>query len=200
MIALLIRHGHCDAVGRWLAGRSPGLSLNDTGRREARALRDAMCWTPLAAIYSSPLERALETAAPIADDHGLPITTREALTDIDFGAWTGMTLDALGGVPEWEAFNRHRNDARAPGGESLAALQDRVVEDLVVLSRRHERDIVAIVTHAELIRCAIAAFSGQSLDAVAAIDIAPAHVSAVGLRPRCRRVLSINQRADLLAV
>jgi broad specificity phosphatase PhoE len=200
MVGLLIRHGHSDAVGRWLAGRRPGVPLNTHGRQEAQGLSEALRWVPITAVYSSPLERAVETATPLATDHGLRVETREALTDLDFGEWTGKTLDELAGVPEWHAFNAQRRTACPPGGESLVALQRRIVNELIELSHRHAGEVVAIVTHAEPIRCAIAAFDARSLDDVLAVEISPAHVSAVGLGPSLRRVLSVNMRAELAAV
>jgi probable phosphoglycerate mutase len=200
MVGLLIRHGHCDAVGHWLAGRRPGVLLNTTGQDEARALSEALRWVPLTAVYSSPLERAVGTAQPLANDHGLMIDTREALTDIDFGEWTGRTLAELADVPEWQAFNRHRQRASAPGGESLAEVQRRVVHELISLSRRHAGEMVAIVTHAEPIRCTLAAFDGVPLDAMLAVEISPAHVSTVALGPQFRRVLSVNLKPEIAAI
>ena len=199
MVGLLIRHGQCDAVGRWLAGRRPGITLNAAGRREAEQLSEALRWLPITAVYSSPLERALETAKPLARDHGLAVKTRGALTDVDFGEWTGMTFEELDRIPEWHAFNRDRCHGCPPGGESLANAQRRVVDELMHLSCTHPGEIVAIVTHAEPIRCAIAAFDCRSLDDVVAVEISPAHVSTVGMGAKLRRVLSINMRAEAAA-
>jgi broad specificity phosphatase PhoE len=199
MVGLLIRHGHCNAVGRWLAGRRQDVELNAAGRREAQQLSDALRWLPITAVYSSPLARALETAKPLARDHGLHVSTRDALTDVDYGEWTGRTFDELDAVPEWRAFNRDRCHGCPPAGESLADAQRRVVNELIDLSRTHAGEIVAIVTHDEPIRCAIAAFDSRSLDDVVAVEISPAHVSTVGLGAKFRRVLSINMRADAAA-
>jgi broad specificity phosphatase PhoE len=199
MIGLLIRHGHTDAVGRWLAGRQAGVSLSADGRREAASLSQALRWVPVSAVYSSPLERARETAGPIAHDHGLPVHTREALTDVDFGAWTGKSLDELANDPSWAVFNRERCKACPPGGESLAAVQRRVVEELQCLARRHPGEVVAIVTHAEPIRCAIAAFECTTLDEVLSVDILPCYISTVGISDKCRRVLAVNQQPESLA-
>lgn len=200
MVGLLIRHGQSDAVGRWLAGRRDGVPLNAKGRREAEALSQSLRWLPITAVYSSPLERARDTAQPLARDHGLEIKTREALTDIDFGDWTGKSLDELTALPEWDAFNRDRGHACAPHGESLVEVQRRIVDELIGLSHLHAGEMVAIVTHAEPIRCAIAAFDCRSLDDVLAVEISPAHVSTVGVSPKLRRVLSVNMRPELAAV
>jgi broad specificity phosphatase PhoE len=200
MVGLLIRHGHCDAIGRRLAGRCDGNPLNATGRREADELSAALRWLPITAIYSSPLERAVETAKPLARDHGLPIRTREALTDVDFGEWTGKSLAELAALQAWHEFNRDRCHACAPGGEPLVDVQRRIVDELIGLSRTHPGEMVAIVTHAEPISCAIAAFDCRTLDEVLAVEISPAHVSTVGIGPKLRRVLSINMRAEAAAV
>jgi broad specificity phosphatase PhoE len=200
MVGLLIRHGHSDAVGQWLAGRRSGVPLNTAGRREAEELSQALRWLPITAVYSSPLERAVDTATPLARDHGLTVKTREALTDVDFGEWTGKTLDELVNEPKWQAFNRERQRACAPGGEALTDVQHRIVNELIELSHTHPGELVAIVTHAEPIRCAIAAFEYASLDEVLALEISPAHVSTVGIEAKLRRVLAVNLRADAVAV
>ena len=143
MVALLIRHG----------------------REEALALTHALTWAPLSAVYTSPLARAVETAHPLANDHGLDVHIRAALTDID-------------------------------AGEPLADVQRRVVEELMTLAKSHQGETIAIVTHAELIRCVLAAFSGQTLDDTMNVEISPTHVSAVGITPSgvCQ-VLSVNRPA-----
>jgi probable phosphoglycerate mutase len=194
MIALLIRHGHTEAVGQWLAGCGADPPLSRTGRLEAEALSETLRTRTITAIYSSPLARALETARPLARDHRLVICLREALTDVDFGAWTGMSMETLAGDGAWQRFNRDRRHACPPGGESLVAVQRRIVDELIGLSRKHAGDgaCVAIVTHAEPIRCAIAAFERKTLDEVLGTEISTAHVSTVDVGPRVRRVLSVN--------
>lgn len=199
MLALLIRHGHTDAVGKWLAGRRPGESLSVTGRRQAEDLSRALRWLPLTAVYSSPLERAIQTAQPLARDCGLTIATSTGFTELDFGDWTGKTFDELAGEPAWLAFNQDRATACPPRGEPLTAAQVRIITELEALARRHEREMVAVVTHAELIRCAIAAFRNLTLDEAARIDISPAHISTVGLEHQLRRVLGVNVRPGIAA-
>jgi probable phosphoglycerate mutase len=200
MVGLLIRHGHCDAIGRSLAGRREGVPLSAVGTAEAARLSGAFRWLPLAAVYSSPLERAVSTAEPIAREHGLQVHTREALIDVNFGDWTGRSLTALEQDPAWAAFNRDRAHARAPGGEALSDVQRRIVEELKSIDHAHRGELVAIVTHAEPIRCAIAAFTGQSLDEVLGVEISPGHVSAVGMGSKFCSVLAVNLRPELAAV
>ena len=194
MIAWLIRHGHTESVGRWLAGQRVDPPLSRTGRHEAEALSIALRSVTISAIYSSPLVRALETARPIACNHRLVIRVREALTDIDFGSWSGMSLATLSDDRRWQAFNRDRARARPPHGEAIGAVQRRVVDELIGLSRVHTgaAERVAIVTHAEPIRCVLAAFQAMSLEEVMALEISTAHLSAVAIGPGMRRVLSVN--------
>jgi ribonuclease H / adenosylcobalamin/alpha-ribazole phosphatase len=200
MIGLLIRHGHTDAVGQWLAGRQRGVWLSATGRLEATALMQALMWAPLTAVYSSPLERAVETATPLADDHGLRVRTSDALTEVDFGDWTGRAIMDLAHDPGWQSFNQSRARARPPRGEAIADVQRRIVEMLLALSLGHPGEIVACVTHAELIRCAVAAFRGTTLDDVMGIEISPGRVTPVGLTAAVRRVFAIDVPPAALTV
>lgn len=197
MVGLLIRHGAADPVDRWLAGRRPGVTLNDSGRAQVAALVRALTWAPLAAVYTSPLERAVETAQPLARDHNLDARVRPALTDIDFGSWTGRALDDLVHDPEWVRFNGDREHACPPGGEALTEVQRRIMDELMTLARAHQGETVAIVTHAEPIRCALASLAGRTLDEAVAIAIEPGHVSAIGITARIRRVLGINEPAEV---
>ena len=146
------------------------------------------------------MRRAVETASPIAADHGIDARVRPALTDIDFGAWTGKTLEELAQDSAWQRFNRDRARACAPGGESLAGVQQRVVEELLALARCHPGETVAIVTHAEPIRCVLAAFTGHSLDDVVAIEIDPGRVSPIGVANGVGRVLDVNVSPHEMAV
>lgn len=200
MVALLIRHGHAAPVGRSLAGRMRGIGLSHGGREEVARLVQALAWMPIAAVYTSPLERAVDTALPIAAAHGLDARARPDLIDVDFGDWTGKTLDQLSGDPEWEEFNRDRDHGCPPHGEPLADVQRRMLRELTALSKPHAGEIIALVTHAEPIRCAIAGLTGQSLNDVVTLDIEPGHLCAVGLTSNLRSVLGVNLRPDEIAV
>jgi probable phosphoglycerate mutase len=199
MIGLLIRHGHVGAVDSWLAGRRDNVTLDAAGHVQVTALRDALRWTHFTAVYSSPLQRALQTAEALAKDHGLPLHVRPALTDVDFGEWTGKTFDELESDPGWVAFNQSRATACPPGGEPLESVRHRIATELLLLSRAHPAETVVIVTHAEPIRCALAAFWRKSLDDVFGIQVLPAHVSAVGIDHYCQCVLDVNVSPDRAA-
>ena len=115
---LLVRHGETDAVGKTIVGRMPGVHLNATGRAHARRLAQRLSRLPIRAIYSSPLERALETAEPLARARNLRIQTCEAANELNFGEWTGKTFAELDSLPEWRRCYRHmplRGEARDGG-------------------------------------------------------------------------------------
>src|SRR3954469_13786561 len=126
-VVLLIRHAHTDALGRVLTGRTPGVTLSALGRGQADRLGRALAPLPLAAIYTSPLERATATAQAIAAHQSAPVAEDTDLLEIDFGEWTGLTFGELDRVPGWHAFNRQRSSAIVPGGEACALVQERIV-------------------------------------------------------------------------
>jgi probable phosphoglycerate mutase len=189
---LLIRHGDTDAVGRCLAGRATGVPLNARGHEQARDLGDALRGVPLRAVFTSPLERAFQTASAVARPHGLCLDVRERLTDVDFGEWTGIAIDALDTDPRWHAFNRDRERAAAPGGEALRAVAARVRAALEAIEREARGPLVALVTHAEPIRCTIAAAGGLSLDAALSVPIDTASVSILEREASNTRVVAVN--------
>src|SRR5262245_55164028 len=97
-----------DAVGKYLSGRAPGLHLNDEGRQQVERVVPRLSHVPIRAVVSSPLERTVETAEPIARDHGLPIELEPDLTEIHYGEWTGATIEQLDRDGRWPPFNENR--------------------------------------------------------------------------------------------
>ena len=191
---LLIRHGHTDAIGHRLVGRSPGVHLTDTGRAQAARLPDLLRSRTIARLFSSPLERARETAEPLARARELEVTIDDALTEVDFGAWTGMTFDELARLPEWARFNARRSVAEVPGGERPVDVQARIVSALDRLRAQHPGQTVAAVSHADVIRAAVLHYAGTSLDMVHRIEISPASVTGIALGGRAPRLLFVNHR------
>jgi probable phosphomutase (TIGR03848 family) len=189
---LLIRHAHCDPVGVSIAGRAPGIHLNQRGRAEARALGSRLSALDIAAIYSSPLERALETAAPIAVEQQLEVGTARGLVEIDFGEWTGKTLAELNPVPEWKLFNSYRSGTRIPGGESMAEVLARALAELDRILDSHSGNLVALVSHGDVLRMLMAHFLGIPWDLLHRIELSPASVSVVAFEPHAPRVLLMN--------
>jgi broad specificity phosphatase PhoE len=195
-IALLVRHGHTDVIGRRLVGRLPGIPLSETGQTQVERLRRSVA-APLAAIYSSPLERALATARPLAAARNLEAQIREDLNEVDFGQWTGMTFDELSDVPEWREFNRNRLTAAVPGGERACDVQSRILAALDHLRLKHEGQMFAVVSHADVIRAAVLHYAGISLQLFHTIEIDTASVTAVELAAT-PRLLFVNSRGPFL--
>ena len=141
---LLVRHGQTPTTGKVLPGRAKGLHLADEGKRQADIAAERIGELKrVDAIYSSPLERAKETAAPIAKARGLKTTIDRGLFECDFGDWTGAELKKLMKLPEWQTVQRAPSTFRFPNGESFTEMQTRMVSTLDRLrggaSGRHDR-------------------------------------------------------------
>jgi probable phosphoglycerate mutase len=197
MTALLLRHADTPAVGRVLWGRAPGLHLSATGVRQARALPARLEHWPIGAIYSSPRERARETAAPLSAARRLPVVAIEGLDEVDFGEWSGRAFAELDQLAEWRLFNADREHGGAPGGERIAQAQARIVSELARLAVLHPADTIAVFSHAEVIRCAVLHYLGMPLGAFQRIEIAPASVTALVLDGGPPRFLAIGGSDDL---
>jgi probable phosphoglycerate mutase len=194
---LLIRHGHTDWIGRAIAGRAAGVHLNAEGRAQAERLPARLAALPIAAIYSSPLERTRETAAPVAAARGLEVHTCEAAIELDFGRWSGATFEALASDPGWQAFNSFRSLTRAPGGELMPEVQTRIVDAIDEIRARHPGEVVAIFSHGDVIRAAVAYFLGMPLDLFQRIEIRPASVSTFRFTGPQVLVLGVNDTGRL---
>ena len=194
---LLVRHGLNDYVGRALAGRSPGVHLNDEGRRQAERLADRLAHLPLSTVYTSPLERAVETARPIASALSLELRFCDAAMELDFGEWTGRTIAELEADPLWKRFNTARCSTRAPGGELMAEAQGRMTAAIEELRAVHPGESIVLVSHADVIRAALAHYASVSLDAIGRFEIRPASVSALKLWDDWALVLCVNETGEV---
>ena len=153
----------------------------------------------LDAIQTSPRKRARQTAEAIAAPAGLDVEVVEALDEIDFGAWTGMTFDELAGQPLWRHWNEARGSARPPNGESMVAAQTRVVAQAGEIARTRPGARVALVSHCDILRALVAHFLGLSLDNLLRFDIDPASVSRIEVGSWGGRVLGLNETAQRAA-
>src|SRR5256885_3718877 len=127
---LLVRHGQTPTTGRVLPGRKAGLHLSDDGRKQAEAAAARVGRLErVSAIYASPLERARETAMPIARVRGLALRIDRGLLELDVGRWTGERLDRVSKRPEWATVQRHPSGFRLPHGESFLEMQTRRSEE-----------------------------------------------------------------------
>ena len=195
---LLIRHALCDLVGKSIAGRTPGIHLNEAGRRQAAQLGARLGGLPVAAIRSSPLVRALETAQPLATALGLPVVQDEGLNELDFGDWTGRTLSELDGLGEWRDFNERRSSTRIPGGETMAEVVSRSLATLEQVRRTPELTgrLVALVSHGDVLRSLIAHCIGMDPNAINGIEIVPASVSILLSENGNWRLLLLNSTEE----
>jgi broad specificity phosphatase PhoE len=195
---LLIRHALCDPVGVSIAGRTAGVHLNDAGRRQAAALAGRLGRLPIAAIRSSPLERAVETAEPLAAALNLHVIEDAGLNEVDFGEWTGRTLAELDGLPEWRDFNERRSSTRIPGGETIAEVVSRSLATLEQVRRSPELTgrLVALVSHGDLLRSLVAHCIGMNPDALHRIEVAPASVSILLSEDGNWRLLLLNSTEE----
>jgi probable phosphoglycerate mutase len=189
---LLIRHGLTDWVGERLAGWMPGIHLNEQGRLQAAALAQRLAEVPLCAIYSSPLERTLETAQPIAESHGLTIQVCEGLGELRYGEWTGRALKELNDEKLWPVVQVYPGGARFPGGESMREVQARMVAELDGIRDAHPGQVVAVVSHSDPIKMVVAYYAGLALDLFQRLAISPASVTALGFTTFGPRLLCLN--------
>ena len=190
----LVRHGQHGLLGRVLAGRMPGVGLTERGRAEIAAVAERLAEEPIAAIYSSPLQRTRESAEIVAARLQLGIEFRDDVIELDFGEWTGTTFDLIRADPRWEAWRTQRSIARIPGGESMREVQKRVVDALLDLNRRHPHQSVVVVSHGDVIRSALLYALGMPLDSYNSIEIGQGSISALRLDPGGIRVLAMNER------
>ena len=172
----------------------PDLALCAAGRDQAARVGARLADVPLAAIHTSPVQRARETAAAIAaaGPHPAPVTA-DALDEIDFGDWTGRRFDALAGDPAWDAWNNARATAQPPGGEAMAAAQARIMAFAAAIAAQHDGATVACVSHCDMIRAALAGWLGLGLDHILRFDCDPASISRVSIGAWGARVVSINE-------
>jgi probable phosphomutase (TIGR03848 family) len=190
---LLVRHGQTPTTGKVLPGRARGLHLADEGVRQAEIAAERMAALGrVDAIYSSPLERARETAAPIAKARGLRTRIDRGLYECDFGEWTGKQLKDLMKLPEWRTVQSAPSTFRFPGGESFTEMQTRMVTTLDRLRLAHPGGTIVCVSHADTIKAAVAHALGTHIDLFQRIVVSPASVTAITWHGGGPVVLAVN--------
>jgi probable phosphoglycerate mutase len=192
-LVLFVRHGLTATTGKKLPGRAPALHLAAEGRRQADAVAGRLrALSRIAAVYASPLERARETAQPIATARGLRVRVEPGLADLDVGDWTGRPLGRLRRRREWAVIQRHPSGFRFPGGESFAGMQARMVATIATLCDRHPGQTIVVVSHADPIKAVVSHAVGAHLDLFQRIAIAPASITAIAYRREGPVVLTVN--------
>ena len=167
----LVRHAEHSLLGRVLTGRMPGVPLNERGRAQALRLARHFAGRAVSAVVSSPLQRAQETAGPIAVALGLEVATDAGLDEIDFGDWTGMTFEALQGAPGWQAWNQFRGTAPTPGGETMLEALARALRCLARWRQAVPDGEVVLVSHQDVLRAVLAHGLGMPLDLMQRMEL-----------------------------
>jgi probable phosphomutase (TIGR03848 family) len=199
-LVLLVRHGTTPTTGQVLPGRAPGLHLADSGRAQADAVAQRIAaLARVDAVYASPLERARETAAPIAKARGLKVQINRGLLECDFGDWTGAQLKDLMKLPEWSTVQRYPSGFRFPGGESFTEMQQRIVGAVAGLVETHRGGVVVAVSHADPIKALVAHAMGSHLDLFQRIVISTCSVTAIAYGSHGPAVLTVNSITGTLA-
>jgi broad specificity phosphatase PhoE len=220
-VILLVRHGTTATTGTKLPGRAPGLHLAEAGVRQAEdvAARIARSTTSesrsngqkanekakkgaksgkrgVSAVYSSPLERTRETAAPIAAAVGCDVQIDDALIELDVGDWTGLALKEAYKRPEWATIQRYPSGFTFPNGESFVEMQGRMIGVLGRLRARHPGETVVAVSHADPIRAAVAYAMGTHLDLFQRVVVSPCSLTAIALGDGGPTILTVNATGD----
>jgi probable phosphoglycerate mutase len=193
----LVRHAVTPHTGPLLSGRTPGVDLSEDGRRQADALADRLAPLPVTAVYASPIERTTQTAEAVAARHRLPVRPLDGVIEADYGEWTGGKLVDLARTDLWQTVQRAPSRAQFPGGESLAAMQARMVSALDQVAAEHPGDLVVVVSHADPIKAAIAYYTGLHLDLFQRIHVSPASVSILELSPLGATLVKCNDTGSL---
>ena len=199
-LILLVRHGQTPTTGKVLPGRAAGLHLAEAGNAQARRVAERIAELPhVDAIYASPLERARETAAPIAKALKQRVKINKGLLECDFGDWTGAELSKLMKLPEWNTVQRAPSTFRFPNGESFTEMQTRMVSTLDSIRAAHPGQVVVCVSHADPIKAAVAHAMGTHLDLFQRIVIGTCSVSAIAYSSFGPTVLTVNSTGGSLA-
>jgi probable phosphomutase (TIGR03848 family) len=197
-LILFVRHGQTPTTGKVLPGRAPGLHLAEKGQEQAKAVAERIrLLKKVDAVYSSPLERARETAAPIAAARKLRVRTERGLLECDFGQWTGAELKDLAKKPEWGTVQRYPSGFRFPGGESFVDMSARICDTVVKLKDRHAGGVIVAVSHADPIKAVVANALGTHLDLFQRIVVSTCSVTAILYGAGGPAVLTVNNTGDL---
>lgn len=196
----LVRHAECALGGRYVGRSDPPLSA--LGRAQAAALGRTLATEPFAAVYSSPLRRALDTARAIARHHGVAVEAMDALAELDFGAWEGLTYDEIArrDPDRLARWVEGPESVAPPGGETLAALHERALDAVAAIRARHPEDAVAVVSHGGPLRAVVCEALGTGPAGHWRVRVDPAGVSALDWRPEGATLARLNCTCHLHAL
>jgi probable phosphoglycerate mutase len=202
MLLLLIRHALTDHVGTRLSGWTSGVNLSKHGLEQADELAARLKDVRIDAIYSSPLERAVQTAQPVAKTHKLRIRQRDDIGEVHYGSLEGKTLKSLAKGKMWTRLSSWPSDVRFPEGESLRETQVRAVGAIERIRKDHPKQVVAVFSHGDWIRLAVAHYLGVHIDLYRRLGVDPVSISAISFHrygPVVHRVNEVDGLAGLAA-
>jgi probable phosphomutase (TIGR03848 family) len=174
---ILVRHGVTAHTGPLLSGRMPGIDLSEKGIEQAQAAAERLSVLTVSTVYASPIERTAQTASYIAARLGLEVQPLPGVIEADYGDWTGGKIVDLAKTDEWKVVQAAPSRAVFPGGESLRAMQSRMVDALDAVVAAHPHETVVVVSHADPIKSAIAHYTGMHLDLFQRLHVSPASVT-----------------------
>lgn len=205
MTVILLRHGRSTAnTALTLAGRTPGVELDETGWGQAEELRRRLAGLPIGAVVRSPLLRCRQTVEPLAAEFGVEPVIEESLTEVDYGSWTGRALKELAAEKLWSVVQQHPSSAVFPGGESMTEMATRAVRAVRLhderLAEAAGRDVLWVAcSHGDVIKSVLADAYGMHLDHFQRIVVDPASMSVVRYTPHRPFVLRVNDTGGDLA-
>jgi len=199
-LVFLVRHGETEYNRRGLALGRADAPLNETGRRQAECLREALAQVPLTAVYASPLVRTRDTAARIAEVHGLEVQVEDRLIEMDIGEVEGLTFSEIRERFPVVAKNWAQPTGptfQMPGGERLIDVQNRAVDAIEALAARHQNETFCVVTHNFVILSFVASVLGIELAQFRRLRHGVAAIAEVDVRPGRSRVVRLNDTCHL---
>ncbi|MBA2739080.1 MAG: MSMEG_4193 family putative phosphomutase [Nocardioidaceae bacterium] len=204
---ILVRHGRTSAnVAGVLAGRSPGVHLDDAGREQARHVGERLSALSVARLVTGPLERTVETGRAIARAQRAELRLRRdrGLTECGYGTWTGRAIKDLAKEPLWRSVQAHPSGVTFPDGESMADMVHRAVATVRLhdsqVADEHGSDALWVaVSHGDVIKAILADALGLHLDQFQRIVVDPASVSVVRYTAHRPFVLHVNDHGNDLS-
>ncbi|MFE6227435.1 MULTISPECIES: histidine phosphatase family protein [unclassified Streptomyces] len=204
---ILVRHGRSTAnTSGLLAGRTPGVALDERGVAQAAALPARLAGVPLAAAVSSPLQRCRETLRPLLDARpDLPLHIEDRINECDYGDWSGRKLSELNDEPLMEVVQAHASAAAFPGGESMRAMQQRAVEAVRDWNARIDADhgedaVYAMCSHGDIIKSLVADALGLHLDLFQRIHVDPCSLTVIRYTRLRPFLVRLGDTGDLAAL
>jgi probable phosphomutase (TIGR03848 family) len=196
-LLLLVRHGHTPTAGKVLTGWERGVHLTERGRGQAEELARRLDGVPIDAVYSSPLERCRETAAPLSRARGIATRVHRGLIETGYGDWTGRSIPQLRRTKLWRTLQHTPSAIRFPGGETLRDVQARALDAVETIAGAHADATVVVVTHADVVRLLLAHFAGVHLDLFERFIVEPASISAIAIHDGRAAIVKVNDTGEL---